>query len=238
MVHVIASVRVKTGRRSEFLQILRENVPKVRQETGCIQYIPTVDVKTGLSQQVPDEDIVTVIEEWSSINALRDHLVSPLMDAYRQRVADIVENVSLKVLEGVEISTTNDRESTLREYLDASENFRHFSSIRFAIFTIYLAVMAGLGTVGLKNDPAYQPYIPTIAKIGGLLMTIVFWHYEERAYYLLKHFRTKAEELEVTLNYTQFKEMRKGSIYEPMHFARVLFFLIVLFWAVALKGYI
>ena len=138
----------------------------------------------------------------------------------------------------MEVSTKNDHESTVKEYLDASENFRHYSSLRFAIFTIYLAVMAGLGSVGLKNDPAYSGYVPTVAKIGGLLMTLAFWHYEERAFQLLKHFRDQAKSLEGALIYTQFTKMPVKRFREPMHFARILFFAIALFWAGTLLGFI
>ena len=79
MVYVIASIRVKTGMRSEFLEIFKDNVPNVRQEIGCIKYSPAVDINAELSQQVLDPNVVTVIEEWSSMMALRDHLASPHM---------------------------------------------------------------------------------------------------------------------------------------------------------------
>ena len=45
MVHVIASVQVKPGKVSEFLKIFKANVPLVRAEKGCIQYVPTVDIR-------------------------------------------------------------------------------------------------------------------------------------------------------------------------------------------------
>ena len=44
MINVIASVRVKAGRRSDFLEIFKSNVPNVREEKGCIEYFPAVDV--------------------------------------------------------------------------------------------------------------------------------------------------------------------------------------------------
>ncbi|MBM4279130.1 MAG: antibiotic biosynthesis monooxygenase, partial [Deltaproteobacteria bacterium] len=40
MISVIASIRVKAGRRSEFLQIFKANIPKVREEKGCVEYFP------------------------------------------------------------------------------------------------------------------------------------------------------------------------------------------------------
>jgi quinol monooxygenase YgiN len=99
MISVIASIRVKAGRRSEFLQIFKANVPKVREEKGCVEYFPAVDVDSGLPPQVLDENRVTIIEKWESLEALRDHLTAPHMLAYKGKVKDIVEDLSLKVLQ-------------------------------------------------------------------------------------------------------------------------------------------
>ncbi len=98
MVHVIASVQVKKGKLEEFLQIFKTNVPLVLAEKGCIQYVPTVDVNAGLPPQLMDENIVTIIEVWESLEDLRAHLAAPHMLAYREKVSNIVENVTLKVL--------------------------------------------------------------------------------------------------------------------------------------------
>jgi quinol monooxygenase YgiN len=45
-----------------------------------------------------DKNVVTIIEKWESLHALRDHLNTPHMLTYRERVKDIVEGTSLKVL--------------------------------------------------------------------------------------------------------------------------------------------
>ena len=99
MINVIASIRVKPGRLSEFLEIFKSNVPNVREERGCIEYFPSVDIDADLPPQIRDENVVTIIEKWESLEALRDHLNTPHMLAYREKVKDIVEDVSLKVLQ-------------------------------------------------------------------------------------------------------------------------------------------
>jgi quinol monooxygenase YgiN len=99
MIHVIASVQVKPGKVPEFMKIFKANVPLVKAEKGCIEYIPTVDINTDLPPQILDEDIVTIIEAWESLDALRDHLEAPHMLAYRDKVSGIVENVTIKVLQ-------------------------------------------------------------------------------------------------------------------------------------------
>jgi quinol monooxygenase YgiN len=98
MISVIASVRVKAGRVSEFIEILKSYVPEVRKEKGCIEYSPTVDIDSGLPVQKLDKNAVTIIEKWESVEALRAHLKTPHMLAYREKVKEIVEELSIKVL--------------------------------------------------------------------------------------------------------------------------------------------
>lgn len=98
MIHVIATVQVKPGMASKFLDILKANVPLVEAEKGCIRYVPTVDAEADLPPQVMDANQVTIIETWDGLENLRAHLVSPHMIAYREKVSGIVENVTIKVL--------------------------------------------------------------------------------------------------------------------------------------------
>ncbi|MEJ2588953.1 MAG: putative quinol monooxygenase [Deltaproteobacteria bacterium] len=98
MIHVIASARIKAGKVPEFLEIFKANIPAVKNEKGCVAYVPAVDIDAGLPPQQMDEHVVTVLEKWESLEALHDHLKSPHMLAYREKVKGIVEDVSLKIL--------------------------------------------------------------------------------------------------------------------------------------------
>lgn len=99
MVVVIASVRVKQGERGAFLEIFHANVPNVQAEAGCLEYFPTIDIDSGIPVQISDENTVTIIEKWQSIEALRAHLATPHMLEYRKKVQNLVEDLSLKVLQ-------------------------------------------------------------------------------------------------------------------------------------------
>ncbi len=98
MVYVIASIRVKAGRLAEFLEIFKSNVPAVTKEKGCIEYFPAVDLDADLSRQDLDANTVTVLERWDSLEALHAHLKAPHMVSYREKVKEIVEGSTLKVL--------------------------------------------------------------------------------------------------------------------------------------------
>ncbi len=101
MISVLASIRVKPGTRDEFLKVFMDNIPAVLEETGCVEYFPAVDVDSGLEIQNQDPDTVTVIEKWVSLEALHAHLKAPHMEAYRDKVQDMVVSLSLKVLQQV-----------------------------------------------------------------------------------------------------------------------------------------
>ena len=99
MVNVLASIRLKKGMRADFLEIFKALMPTVHAEEGCIDYFPAVDIDAELPVQALDEDTVTIIEKWQSLEALQAHLATAHMLHYRQQVQDLVEEVSLKVLQ-------------------------------------------------------------------------------------------------------------------------------------------
>ena len=98
MINVLASIHVKEGQMPTFLEIFKANIPNVLQEKGCLEYLPTVDVPTGLGPQELNPDRVTIVEKWGSLEDLLAHLVAPHMLIYQEKVKNIVEKVSLKVL--------------------------------------------------------------------------------------------------------------------------------------------
>lgn len=98
MINVIASIQIKEGRLAEFIEIFKSNIPQVLKEKGCIEYVPAIDVLTGFSFQELNENRVTIIEKWSGVEELKAHLATPHMLAYRDKVKDLVEKTSIKVL--------------------------------------------------------------------------------------------------------------------------------------------
>ncbi len=100
MIYVVATIEIKENKRDEFLKAFHENVPNVKAEDGCIEYGPAVDTPTDIAAQGPiRDDVVMVLEKWASIDHLKAHLIAPHMTAYREKVKDIVKNVSIQVLD-------------------------------------------------------------------------------------------------------------------------------------------
>jgi quinol monooxygenase YgiN len=101
LIHVIATIQIKPGRRGEFLEHFHRVVPLVRAEQGCVEYGPTVGVHTEISaQEAVDPDVVVVVERWESLESLNAHLAAPHMLQYRESVADLVARPAvLQILE-------------------------------------------------------------------------------------------------------------------------------------------
>ena len=98
MIYGVVSVRVKPGKLEEFLQLFKSVAPTVREEKGCLEYMPLVDMEIKGVPQSLDKDVVTIIEKWESLEALRAHAVSPHMAEFHKKERDLVEGVSLKML--------------------------------------------------------------------------------------------------------------------------------------------
>ncbi len=68
----------------------------------------------------------------------------------------------------------------LDEYKEAGENIRHYSTLRFTIFTLFFAIFTGLSAVAFSKDLLPSFDIKFAAKFFGLLFTIAFlvieWH--------------------------------------------------------------
>jgi quinol monooxygenase YgiN len=99
MIHVIASITVKTSERNAFLEIFKANVPKVLGEEGCVEYSATVDFPTEVPIQETNPNVVTIVEKWETFPHLEAHFTAPHMLEYKAKVEGMVEDVSLKILE-------------------------------------------------------------------------------------------------------------------------------------------
>ena len=99
MIHVIATIELKPNSREAYLPVLQKNVANVKAEEGCLAYEPAVDIDSGLpAQGMVRENVVTIVEAWESLEHLVAHLKTPHMAAYRDAVADYVENVSVQIM--------------------------------------------------------------------------------------------------------------------------------------------
>ncbi|MDP6708434.1 MAG: putative quinol monooxygenase [Alphaproteobacteria bacterium] len=99
MVHVLAVITAKPGKRAEILAAFNANVPAVHAEDGCIEYGATVDAEgVGGFQTKYGEDTLVVIEKWESLDALKAHAASPHMAAYAQKTKEMIDSRVIHVM--------------------------------------------------------------------------------------------------------------------------------------------
>ena len=99
MIHVLAVITTKPGKREAVLREFRANMPAVHAEDGCIEYGPAVDAEgMGAIQTAFGPDTFVVIEKWASMDALKAHAKAPHMAAYAARTKDMIANRIIHVL--------------------------------------------------------------------------------------------------------------------------------------------
>jgi quinol monooxygenase YgiN len=99
MIHVVAVLTAKPGKRDEVLKHFRANLPAVHAEKGCIEYGTAVDADPAIPAQTKyGPDTVVVIEKWASMDALAAHAVAPHMQAFVAKVNDLLAARAIHVL--------------------------------------------------------------------------------------------------------------------------------------------
>ena len=103
MIHVVAVITTKPGKRAEVLDAFRANMPAVHAEDGCIEYGPVVDADGFGSFQTPiGADTFMAIEKWASADALKAHAAAPHMAEYAAKVKDMLATRVIHILENAD----------------------------------------------------------------------------------------------------------------------------------------
>jgi len=99
MIHVVAVLTTKPGKREEVLGHFRANVPAVRAEQGCIEYGAAIDADPAPAFQTKyGPDSFVVIEKWESIDALVAHSKAPHMQAFGAKVKELLAGRAVHIL--------------------------------------------------------------------------------------------------------------------------------------------
>jgi quinol monooxygenase YgiN len=99
MIHVIAVITAKPGKREEILRAFRANVPAVRAEMGCIEYGAAIDADNALPVQAKwGPETFLVIEKWQSMEALKAHAAAPHMAAYAAKTRELIASRVIHIL--------------------------------------------------------------------------------------------------------------------------------------------
>jgi hypothetical protein len=120
------------------------------------------------------------------------------------------------------------------EYLDVSDNIRHWNTLRFAELTIYIALTGALLNTIIGKSPPLPPAVSIPAKIAGVLVTILFFVLQERTMLYWYNFVDRAAELEKELGFQQYSSRPRARIITGRNAMRLFFLFMVLFWVTSL----
>jgi quinol monooxygenase YgiN len=101
MLHVVAVITAVPGQRDALLAALKDNIPAVHAEAGCIEYVATIDAEIGGMQAAFGPDTLVVVEKWASAEELQAHAAAPHMAAYNAKTKHLVATRLIHVLEPV-----------------------------------------------------------------------------------------------------------------------------------------
>jgi quinol monooxygenase YgiN len=97
MIHVLAIITAKPGKRDQLLETFRGVIPTVLAEDGCIEYGPVVDVAGADPAFGPDTYVV--VEKWRDLPALQAHAAAAHMKAFGAQAAALIAARAVHVLQ-------------------------------------------------------------------------------------------------------------------------------------------
>lgn len=131
----------------------------------------------------------------------------------------------------------NNLENHRLEYSEANTNHRHYSNLRFAILSVFFAVLGGVvsvsfGIVEIKSPSSIN--IARWARFAGLFFTIVFLWIEYICEHNLRHFAGIAKQLETSLGCRQFTTRKFRFVPRVPYLTYGMYLLIIAFWIYAI----
>ena len=119
-------------------------------------------------------------------------------------------------------------ESLRHEYSEVTLYNRHHTNLRFVVFSIFFAVMGGVGFVAF-SEGQFHANAAVMARIAGVLVVALFWLYLERLNEAVVYYSRLRAELERALGYA-IRPFGKGHFPRQQTTWRIFFFLVTLLW--------
>lgn len=129
----------------------------------------------------------------------------------------------------------SNHEGLRHEYSEVNNDIRNHSTLRFSIFTVYLAALGGLSSIafGFFEFKYGNPeYIKLWGRLGGLLVTLLFFYYERRIQSLINHNLEVGKELESLLKYSHISTRPSWRKYRSHNATNIFFLILIIFWLV------
>ena len=119
-----------------------------------------------------------------------------------------------------------------KEYTEVNNNLRHYSNLRFAQLTIFLALTGGLIAITFSKDISNK--LKTLFEATGIFISLMFLLIEESATHKWKSFKKRGIELEKDLEFSQLINFPSSGLFSATAATRMLYAGVIFFWLIAL----
>jgi len=129
---------------------------------------------------------------------------------------------------------SDDKQGLRQEYSEVNSYYRHYSALRFVMFSVYFAVTAGIASVafGVVEIKSYgATLISGMIRVGGLLVTIAFLMYEIRLEQVIDHYRDWVKTLAKELRYSEMNKRPNSRL--TFNTTKALYCVMIGFWCVS-----
>jgi hypothetical protein len=139
--------------------------------------------------------------------------------------------------EGSDPGIESRREDLRHEYTETAASYRHFSNLRFAILTVYVALVGALGSVALSIVGAADPWVSWVASVGAVVVTATFFACERVCEGNRRYFVSALVTIEHQLDYTTMTNFPHNRVLRAAPMLFVFYSANLVFWScVAIAG--
>jgi hypothetical protein len=127
------------------------------------------------------------------------------------------------------------------EYLDVSENIRHWQNLRLAQLTVFIIVTGALIAAIFQGQTPPPALVQLMLQVAGVIIVLVFWVSDERSVKYWLNFVKRAETLEKELGFDQYSPPPEAGLFTSSigskatftvsNAIRLLFIVLFVFWA-------
>jgi quinol monooxygenase YgiN len=86
---MIGHVTLKPGLRDRYIEAFQRIAPRVRAESGCIEYDLYIDADDPAFDNERRPDTVIIVEKWDSVAALQAHSKAEPVQELREQIRDL-----------------------------------------------------------------------------------------------------------------------------------------------------
>jgi len=129
-----------------------------------------------------------------------------------------------------DITAKNPPDDLKHEYSEVCNDLRNHANLRFNSFTVYLAAIGGIGAIAfgiIENQSLNKQWW---ARVGGLLVTLLFGYYELRIQSLIDRNIERAKAIEGHLDYNHIRCRRSWGYFRTHYGTRLFFAILIIFW--------